>query len=209
MDRETDSERLLAGLGLSPAAVSDEAAEALMELAADNARLRGQLSALEAQLVKVESLADSDPLCPLFNRRAFMRELEREITLASRHNTDLSVLYIDLDEFKRVNDVHGHEVGDTVLIAIAKILKRGVRRSDIVARIGGDEFGIILVRCNAQQSHERIETLTEALNQGANELHGVHASIGAVTWQRDATASTTLNAADRAMFAKKPGIRGR
>ena len=144
MGKETDSERLILGLGLSPEEVSTAAAEKLMELAGSNAKLRQQVAALEKKLKDSNRLADMDPLCLVFHRRAFLRELTREIASAERHETALSVLYIDLDQFKRVNDTHGHEQGDRVLVAVAETLKSGIRRSDIIARIGGDEFAIIL-----------------------------------------------------------------
>lgn len=207
MASKIDSEKLILGLGLSQESISDEVASKLMKLAADNAKQQAKITKLEARLERAESLADIDPLCPLFNRRAFMRELEREIAIAERHDTELSVLYIDLDQFKRINDSHGHEAGDQVLVAIAKILKASVRRTDIVGRIGGDEFAVVLIRSNTVQTNARVEALASALSGAAEKLHGVNASIGVVAWRRGASASMTLQEADNAMFANKGGLR--
>jgi diguanylate cyclase (GGDEF)-like protein len=207
MVRETDSKRLLDGLGLSPDAVSEEAAGKLMELAISNARLSARITTLETQLKRAQLLADHDPLCPLFNRRAFLRELTREIALAGRHKTGLSVLYLDLDQFKRINDVHGHEVGDEVLVEVAKLLKANVRRSDIVARIGGDEFAIVLVKSDPSQTTLRVSALAQIFKRGGANLYGIKASIGAVAWRTGMTASEIMQEADRAMFANKSGLK--
>jgi len=208
MVSETDSKRLLDGLGLSPDTVSTEAASKLMELAIANARLSARIETLETQLKRAELLADNDPLCPLFNRRAFLRELTREIAMAGRHKTELSVLYIDLDQFKRINDAHGHEVGDEVLIEVAKLLKDNVRRTDIVARIGGDEFAIVLVKSDPSQTTLRVNALTQMFRRSGANLYGIKASVGAVAWRASMTASQIMQEADRAMFANKSGLKG-
>ncbi|MEO9970070.1 MAG: GGDEF domain-containing protein [Hyphomonadaceae bacterium] len=194
MARETETDRQT---GANPDI------ESMVDLVADNVKLRAEIERLKRKLKRAESLADSDPLCPLLNRRAFVRELEREVLLADRHNDALSVLYIDLDDFKRVNDKHGHEAGDEVLVAVAKILKAGVRRSDIVGRIGGDEFAIVLIRSNPEQTLARVETMRETLNAASDTMYGVTASIGAVARAEGASASQILKAADDAMFADK------
>ena len=207
MVSESDSKRLLEGLGLSAERVPADAAGKLMELAKSNARLSARIETLETQLKRAELLADNDPLCPLFNRRAFMRELAREIALAGRHGTDLSVLYIDLDQFKRVNDAHGHEVGDEVLIEVARLLKTSVRRTDIVGRIGGDEFAIVLIRSDPTQTNLRVDTLRQTLKRGGKNLYGIKASIGAVVWRAGLSAGEIMQEADRAMFANKAGLK--
>lgn len=198
MARKTDLDHKAASAG-----AEDKVATKMADLVADNEKLRAQVRALTRKLKRAESLADIDPLCPLLNRRAFMRELDREISLADRHGDALSVLFIDLDQFKRVNDEHGHEAGDAVLVSVAKILKAGVRRSDIVGRIGGDEFAIVLIRSNTKQTETRVETLRDALNGATENLHGVTASIGSVEQGDGVSASEILKLADDAMFADK------
>jgi PleD family two-component response regulator len=109
-------------------------------LAAEIERLERELAAAREQLAALEARADVDPLTELPNRRAFERELGRSLAYVKRHGTGVALLYLDLDDFKRVNDRHGHAAGDAVLRAVASVLGRHVRESDVVARIGGDEF---------------------------------------------------------------------
>lgn len=208
MASESDSKRLLDGLGLSADAISEEAAGKLIELVIANARLSARIETLETQLKCAELLADNDPLCPLFNRRAFLRELTREIALAARHKTHLSVLYLDLDQFKRINDVHGHKVGDEVLVEVAKLLKSNVRSTDILARIGGDEFAIVLVKPEPSHTTRQVNALAQIFKRGGANLYGIKASIGAVVWRAGMTTSEIMQEADRAMFANKSGLRG-
>jgi len=208
MDEKTDSERLLSELGLTSDDMTEAAINKLMEMASDNAKLRARIVDLQERLEQAKALADMDPLCPLFNRRAFLRELNREIAIAERHGTDLSVLYIDLDQFKRINDEHGHEIGDQVLFSFAELLSANVRKTDIVGRIGGDEFAVILIRANAWQTSTRIHALHEAVDRQSRHLRDLKASIGAVAWHPGASATATLREADRAMFANKTGIKG-
>ena len=91
-------------------------------LVSENAAIRDSINTLRKELQAAHALADRDPLCPVFNRRAFMRELEREIARTERHDRSLSLLFIDLDKFKAINDTLGHEAGDRTLIAMAKTL---------------------------------------------------------------------------------------
>jgi len=88
--------------------------------------------------------ADRDPLTDLLNRSAFERELERELSLASRYRTPCAMLVLDVDNLKSVNDVHGHLAGDALLRAVAEALQKRLRQTDIAGRLGGDEFGVLL-----------------------------------------------------------------
>ena len=118
-----------------------------MRLAAEVERLERELAVARSQMAALEARADIDPLTDLPNRRAFERELVRSLAYVKRHGTDATLLYVDLDDFKRVNDRHGHSAGDAVLRAVASVLGRHVRASDVVARIGGDEFAVLLWNC--------------------------------------------------------------
>jgi diguanylate cyclase (GGDEF)-like protein len=108
-------------------------------LAIDNAQTRARL----------EHLAQTDSLTGLFNHRYFHERLRSELTRASRSHDSVAVLMFDLDDFKRVNDVYGHGAGDQLLIQIARIARDTVRGSDVVCRIGGEEFGVIMPSCDA------------------------------------------------------------
>jgi diguanylate cyclase (GGDEF)-like protein len=108
-------------------------------LALDNAQIRERL----------EYLAQTDGLTGLYNHRFFHERLRAELTRASRQHDSVAVLMFDLDDFKRVNDVYGHGAGDQLLIQIARLARESVRASDVVCRIGGEEFGVIMPSCDA------------------------------------------------------------
>jgi diguanylate cyclase (GGDEF)-like protein len=180
-------------------------------LAAQVERLRQQLAAARRQLTALEARADIDPLTELPNRRAFERELVRSLAHVKRHGTVAALLYLDLDGFKRVNDCHGHAAGDVMLRAVASVLGRHVRGSDLVARIGGDEFALLLWHCDEANAVTKALALeasigrTTAVHQGAALRAG--ASVGvAVLLPLDAPADTIARA-DRAMYARKAARR--
>jgi diguanylate cyclase (GGDEF)-like protein len=169
-------------------------------LVAENSAIRQSIDTLRLELQAAHALADRDPLCPVFNRRAFMRELEREIARTERHERALSLLFIDLDKFKAVNDQHGHEAGDQTLIAMARTLLRTVRKTDIVSRIGGDEFAILLIETDLNNAHKCSSALASRI---AAANIGISASIGVAGWTPGMTADQLMANADRAMFIEK------
>ena len=115
-----------------------------MQLAAEVERLERELSAARAEMATLAARADTDPLTDTLNRRGFERELKRSLAYVKRYGTSAALIYLDLDDFKPINDQHGHAAGDAVLKAVAMVLERHVRASDLVARLGGDEFGVLL-----------------------------------------------------------------
>ena len=115
-----------------------------MRLAAEVDALAAQLEASRARIADLEARVDIDPLTDVLNRRGFERELKRSLAYVKRYGTSAALIYVDLDGFKPVNDRHGHAAGDAVLKAVAAALLRHVRASDVVARIGGDEFAVLL-----------------------------------------------------------------
>ena len=122
-------------------------------LALDNAHVRARL----------EREAQTDSLTGLFNHRYFHERLRAELTRASRRRDSVSVLMLDIDDFKRVNDVHGHSTGDQVLCELADLLRRTVRGSDVVCRLGGEEFGVIMSACETRAAWGLGLRLTERL----------------------------------------------
>lgn len=169
-------------------------------LVSENSAIRDSINTLREELQAAHALADRDPLCPVFNRRAFMRELEREIARTERHNRSLSLLFIDLDKFKTINDTLGHEAGDKMLIAMSKTLIKAVRKTDIVSRIGGDEFAVLLIETSAENATKCANALKDRI---AKAKLGVTASIGIAEWRNGLTAQELMAAADKEMFAQK------
>ncbi len=162
--------------------------------------------ALEAQL---RTLADEDPLTGVANRRGLDRALSEALALALRHGHDGALVYIDLDGFKAVNDTHGHEAGDALLREAAAAMRARCRATDTVARVGGDEFAVLLPICTAEGAEQAAAALREALagvrlERGRSTVR-LGATVGITSFGPRAglTPDAVLAAADRAMYAAR------
>jgi diguanylate cyclase (GGDEF)-like protein len=179
----------------------------VMRLAAEVDALAAQLKDSRARIHDLEARVDIDPLTDVLNRRGFARELKRSLAYVKRYGTSAALVYVDLDEFKPVNDRHGHGAGDLVLKAIAAALVRSVRASDVVARLGGDEFVVLLWNVSGTDAAVKAAALEAAVyatpvRWGASTLV-VGASAGvALLGALDAPADI-LARADAAMYARK------
>ena len=156
----------------------------------------------------IQYLADRDPLTGLLNRRSFTDALEAEITAVG--SNELRLLYIDLDNFKLINDLNGHLEGDKALVEIANILTKNTRAGDLVARLGGDEFVVVLTGSSAvdqQNWCDRLVTRLLAVSDASDQSSKVSCSIGVACYPADGTtAEGLLAAADEAMYeAKRAG----
>jgi diguanylate cyclase (GGDEF)-like protein/PAS domain S-box-containing protein len=156
---------------------------------------------------QLRELALRDPLTGLYNRRQFEAELERELALARRTGRTGVVLMIDLDRFKDVNDAFGHQAGDEMLCAVAGVLARRLRSSDLIARIGGDEFAAILLDSDVEMGEAIARSLEErisSLRGGAEGTISTSASIGAAPFgAEDDGRGEVIQRADEAMYARK------
>ena len=195
-----ETSRLLQELGLGRADVSASVLAALERLAA-------QRDEFAAKLAEAEELADRDALVHVLNRRAFLRELHRTMSEVERYKTPAAVLYIDLDGFKALNDGYGHAAGDAVLTHVGRLLMDCVRESDVVGRLGGDEFGVILNRVGAEEARAKAQVLNERLNSGAiihaGVAHRIAASIGVHAIAVVEDPEIAIARADEAMYADK------
>jgi diguanylate cyclase (GGDEF)-like protein len=172
-----------------------------MQLAAEVERLAAELQASHTRITELEARIDVDPLTETFNRRGFERELTRSLAYVKRYAVSAALVYLDLDDFKPVNDRHGHAAGDAVLKAIAATLVRHVRASDVVARIGGDEFVVLLWNVTDTDAAAKASAL-EAAVWGASTLV-VGASAGLSIIGPLDTSAEVLARADAAMYARK------
>ena len=174
-----------------------------LSLEAENAALRRELRVLQLQLAELERLADTDTLTPLLNRRAFLREVERSIARVARHGTPVAVMIADLDGLKSINDSIGHQAGDAVLLHVGYALKATVRATDIVARIGGDEFGLVLEDLDPATAEAKARLLAEAI--AAEPVDGVPVSIsvGYALVSPGDDIDSIIARADAAMYARK------
>ncbi len=181
------------------------------EVKQQNQLLQKQSLELQRSNRKLEELSCTDSLTELFNRRHFDDTLNKELAHAKRHHETFSLMMVDLDHFKKVNDRHGHVAGDKVLCDIANVIKNNVRKSDIVCRIGGEEFAIIMRNCSDDDIRATAETLRKKV---ANQVivHydtpiSVTASIGAITYADHAkeklTADDLYRLSDLAMYHSK------
>jgi len=198
--RVIETTQVLQGLGLSARDVSSSGL-AVLE------RLTAELAELKAKLSEAENLADRDALAPVFNRRAFLRELHRTMSEVERYKTPAAVIYIDLDGFKAVNDEFGHSAGDAVLRHVGLLLADSVRESDIVGRLGGDEFGVILNRASAEEASAKAQSLSDKINSSAilyaGVPHRIRASVGVHPIAMVEDPETAIARADEAMYAEK------
>ena len=155
---------------------------------------------------KINSLTDS--LTGIANTRYFMEFFEREIKKAKRTNLPFTLLYIDLDNFKFINDTSGHQVGDSLLKMIAKTVNGSIRPSDIFARLGGDEFAILLPESDYSESNNLIKRIKKTIETELKKNNWpITVSIGAITYKNfENTISEMIKQADDFMYkVKKDG----
>jgi len=176
-------------------------------LLAEIGRLRAQIAQLEQRVEQLDLLAHQDTLVSLPNRRGFMRELEVLVDRARRYGETGAMLYVDLDGLKMINDTFGHKAGDEALIQVAQLLVGGVRRSDVVARIGGDEFGILLGHANEVSAHETAGRLVDMIAD-CDFMHEGDAlplsvAIGVAVIGADDEPEAIMARADEEMYRRK------
>ncbi len=178
-----------------------------MRLAAEVDALAAELEASRARISDLEARVDIDPLTDVLNRRGFERELKRSLAYIKRYGTSAALVYVDLDGFKPVNDRHGHAAGDAVLRAIAAVLTRSVRASDVVARVGGDEFAVLLWNVAAPAASAKAAALEAAVYatpvHWASSTLVVGASAGVAPLGPLDTPAMVIERADAAMYARK------
>ena len=175
-------------------------AESSPLLERENARLR-------MRIAELERLVSTDTLTPLYNRRHFIEELDRWCWRAHRYGGTYGLLFCDVDRLKSVNDIQGHSIGDDVLRGVAKGLLGAVRKSDIVSRIGGDEFTVLLDSISVEQLAEKTGSMQALLSELPIKTDGptvsISVSVGGVLIESGSKASEVLDAADQAMYAHK------
>ncbi|WP_396593696.1 GGDEF domain-containing protein [Brevundimonas sp. R86498] len=201
---------------MTDAAQTDRVTDPLDASRAEIARLRAEVEALRARTLELEqraeaaeAAADHDVLTPVLNRRGFVTAMSRSMAYCTRYKVPAVLLYLDLDGFKRVNDTLGHAAGDAALVRVAELLLENVRATDAVGRLGGDEFGLLLLNAGPDEGREKADGLKQALEQAAFLYEGQAASLGgsfgvrAFAGQPDA--ETWLAEADAAMWVRKRG----
>lgn len=199
-------------LGLSEADLTPAVQGAIRTLLTEVDDLRQEVSRLKARLNQAEILADQDPLTPALNRRALMRELERIRTFSHRYGSPAALVYIDLDDFKSVNDRFGHAAGDEALRAVADRLRSQLSGPDLVARIGGDEFAVVFGQVTLAGAEARARSLARSLEstpvQFGEWSAPIHVSFGVSEITPDLEPEEVVARADAAMYARRRERRG-
>jgi diguanylate cyclase (GGDEF)-like protein/PAS domain S-box-containing protein len=157
---------------------------------------------------RLRYLADHDALTTLINRRRFEEELERHLAQGRRYGMTGALLVLDLDGFKAVNDNHGHRAGDRVLRAVADALRHRLRETDVVARVGGDEFAVLLPRARPEEADRVCQSLEQGIPQEVPVPGGrrIEVSVGFAPFVEGAQSiDDVLSAADASMYAVKSG----
>jgi diguanylate cyclase (GGDEF)-like protein len=165
------------------------------------------LSQLRRTQAQLRQLATHDQLTDVLNVRAFTDELGQELGRNRRYGRPLALIYLDLDDFQRVNDAHGHATGDAVLRLVADAIRAAVRQADVVGRLGGDEFAILMPETDGTVANAAATRLASNIRSVFRGTPSVTASIGVVSWTgTDADTDDLLRKADQAMYeAKRAG----
>jgi diguanylate cyclase (GGDEF)-like protein len=194
-------------MGVPEAELTPKVREAILRLLGEVEQLRRELRDTNNRMQHLERLADEDTLAPIANRRAFTRELSRIISYSQRYKVSSSLIYFDLNGLKGINDTHGHVVGDAVLVHVANLLVESVRGSDLVGRLGGDEFGVILANADQMSAVEKAQLLAHDIENSPFTWEGqpirISVAYGAYCFQADENPTSALAAADQAMYRNK------
>jgi diguanylate cyclase (GGDEF)-like protein len=189
--------------------MSDEVTDAsdVERMIAEITALRDKVAQLQERVTQLDQLAHQDSLIDLPNRRGFMRALERLIDRVNRYDEKCAMLFVDIDGLKVFNDNFGHKAGDEALIQVARLLVGGVRKSDLVARIGGDEFGILLSHADEANADETATRLVDLI-AGCDFAHDgdslpLSVAIGVSMISGEESPEEVIARADAEMYLRK------
>lgn len=178
----------------------------VLGLADDSARLRSERD-------RATDAAERDPLTDILNRRALQSRIQALIERSGSEAAAISLIYFDIDHFKRINDQYGHAVGDACLRAVVKRVSREQRANDVLARIGGEEFVILLPALDGHGAAAHAERLRHSVSREPLRIAGhsiaITVSFGVAAWRSGETAEAWLHRADQAQYRAKTGGRNR
>jgi diguanylate cyclase (GGDEF)-like protein len=184
---------------------AEEAKTLLLEVA----KLREENAALRSRVAELTDLSDSDPLLKILNRRAFLREMRRLQAYCARHGLAASLVFFDLDDLAGVNNRHGHAAGDEALRHVCEAVAGQVRGSDILGRLGGDEFGLLLVGADPTAAREKMDELSRRISgqavQAGLSQEGFKVSItyGVEALDGESAPENILSRADQDFYGRK------
>ena len=177
------------------------------DLKSEIERLRAEVEALRLRAEAAEAAAENDVLTPVLNRRGFVGAMNRTMAYCQRHGVPAVLLYLDLDGFKRVNDELGHAAGDAALVQVARLMLTNLRESDAVGRLGGDEFGLLMLNAGVEEGREKARKLSVAMAAEGFTWEGTRVALGGSfgvrEWTAHSDAEVWLAEADAAMWLRK------
>lgn len=189
---------------------------AVVDLQGNLAHSRQEIETLKRELEHARVEALTDPLTGALNRRGFDMQFSRLLAESETSNGEISLIMLDIDHFKKINDTHGHLFGDKVIRGVAEVLKANVKGRDAIARLGGEEFGVLLPDTSlsgAQVLADRIRQMVEKgrirRQDGKDEVGGITISLGVAELNRDEDTAAFLNRADKALYFSKENGRNR
>ncbi|MBL0217029.1 MAG: GGDEF domain-containing protein [Myxococcales bacterium] len=212
--RLSDLSRMRASITLEVAALRSAVAERQAAESTMTAAMRTEIDQLRAKVERANHAAQIDPLTQAANRASFDEALGRACELAESGGAGFALLLADIDHFKQINDTHGHPVGDRVLQGLVAFLRDRVRRDDLIARWGGEEFAIVLPGATARIAFAKAKKLVSELADADWTIDAARtlrfsASIGVTAWRADDTPATIVERVDHALYAAKRGGRNR
>ena len=194
-------------MGVPAAELTPKVRAALIALVEDIRVLREELKQARDRIGELETLADRDPMLDIFNRRAFARELDRTLGMIDRYQLRASLVFVDLNDLKTINDERGHAAGDAALAHVAETLTNNVRQTDVVARLGGDEFALLLLQADEAVAAVKAQSIAAMVAAKPVEWDGTpftaSVSWGAVEIHKGVSAQEAMNLADEAMYEAK------
>ena len=193
--------------GGTPLADVNPIGEAMARLSDENALLRASVAEMRARLEEMERASERDALTGLPNRPSFMRALDRAVSQANRHGTPAALLYLDINGLEAINARHGQIAGDAALIHVAKLLDDLVRTTDFAARVGGDEFAMILDHLDHESAIETSDRIGRCISDNPLDLGGgtlpIRTSIGIATILRGDTVEDVIRRGELTMHKAK------
>ncbi len=193
-----------------PAQLPPKLHEAFLALHQQVEALQHDLTAARQRIAELESQVETDDLVPVANRRGFNRDVERALAEVARHNLNAAVVFIDVNRMKAINDTYGHAAGDQALLHVGETLRAHLRTSDSVARIGGDEFAVLLTHVVAEEARAKARQLASAIAAKPvahnDDSFRMSVSAGIQMLEAGQNAASLLSNADRAMYADKRNV---
>jgi diguanylate cyclase len=192
---------------------AERSRDAMQDAQEEVERAEARIQTLESQLVQMGELVREDQLTGSLNRRGMDESLEREISNAQRHDAPLCIALLDLDDFKRINDTHGHATGDEVLVHMVKVIKETLRKLDVIARFGGEEFLVVMPETDPQDAVQIItrvqRELTKRIFMHESQRLLITFSAGVALHENGETQADLLKRADMALYRAKDAGKNR